>query len=411
MHTKLAIIGGGAAALALSVAIKEQKPELELLIIEAADRVGKKLLATGNGRCNLGNQFAKAQNYHSLQGDAQSFVTPALECFSAEKNAEWFESLGLPLQLELKSGRQYPLSNQAASVLDTLRLTAAALGAKTLTAAPVESIKKQNGGYLLQAGDQTISAETLVLAWGGMSSPQISAAKNQKKLCQDLGLESTKLYPALTQIKTAEKFCAALKGVRINALIKLKQNGQKIQSTTGELQFTEYGISGIPAFELSRAISLNPEAYQIEIDCLPSLATEELELMLQKRQKLKLPLSDFLVGIQNKKLGQQILKLCGFAPLSSCSLELTAKDLQKIARTIKSLELKPTGVTGWQNAQVTAGGLKLAQFDPETLGCRSQKQLYAIGEALDIDGDCGGFNLTWAWSSARLAAKAICAQA
>ena len=409
MKSDVLIIGGGASGLVCAIATKLQKPNYKITVLEKNDRVGKKLLATGNGRCNLGNIYASPKNYHSVSGNAEDFVKTALEEFNPQNNADFFHNLGLLIKTD-EAGRQYPYTNQAGSVLDILRLQLEALGVTIITDAPATKITKTDS-FTVKTPQGDFKAEKLVLATGGIASPQISNSEGMDKVLQAFGHKTTEKFSALTQIKTAGNLPKAMKGIRIPCEISLKNSEQIVKSESGEILFADYGVSGIPAFQLSRKVSENfaknnPEKQTLVIDTLPQLSMAEIEALLKnRRDNFSTTLENYLTGIINKKLGQQILKICGLSPLSRDSKTLLDGEIQTIAYLLKHLELNVTGTTGWKNAQVTAGGLYLSDFNNQTMESKIVAGFYAIGEALDIDGDCGGYNLTWAWSSARLTAQ------
>lgn len=409
MKNDVLIIGGGASGLLCAVAAKINKPHYNITILEKYNRVGKKLLATGNGRCNLGNIYASPENYHSVRGNALGFTATALAKFPPQSNTEFFRRLGLLIKTE-ETGRQYPYTNQAGSVLDILRLQLNALGVKTITEAEVYEISHTEG-FTVKTPKGSFNAEKLVLATGGIASPQISNSLGTDKILHAIGHKTTPLFSALTQIKTSGNLPKIMKGIRIPCRINLFNCDEKVQTEQGELLFTDYGISGIPAFQLSRKVSenfsqANPQKQTAEIDTLPMLSFAETEAMLKNRvNTLETTAENLLTGIINKKLGQQTVKMCGISPLSRNIKTLNEGELQTVCHMLKHLRLNVTGTTGRKNAQVTAGGLCLEKFNSQTMESEILKNFYAIGEALDIDGDCGGFNLTWAWSSARLAAE------
>lgn len=409
MKADVLIIGGGAAGMMCAVALKIKRPEYKVIIAEKKDRVGKKLLATGNGRCNLGNSGAGPGNFHSASGNGAAFVQPALNRFSPDDNRAFFEQLGL-LITEDSAGRQYPYTNQAASVLDILRLHLASLGVEVMTDTAVCSLRKSRA-FTAETENGALSADKVVLAAGGLASPQISSADEIWDCLEELGHRHSVFFPALTQIKTAGGLPKALKGLRIPCEITLETGGKAEQKEKGEVLFNDYGISGIPAFQLSRGVGRNfaeavPAEQKLIIDTLPQLTEEEIYgLLAVRRQKFDTALENFLTGTVNKKLGQQVLKLAGAAPLSRRCSTLVDWELAAVAHLLKNLELWVLGTAGWKNAQVTAGGLLIADFSAETLESKLVPGLFAVGEVLDVDGDCGGYNLTWAWSSARLAAE------
>ena len=407
------ILGGGAAGMAAAIACGEAAPEAKVLLLEKKDRLGKKLLATGNGRCNIGNALAAPGHYHSVAGDAASFVQPALRAFPPASNRQFFQSVGVVYRQE-EEGKEYPYSNQASAVLDCLRQRLAALSVQVQCGVAVERILPQKrGGFLLQSPAGQFTCQNLLLTLGGVASPQLSHSQGFEGLVRPLGHTVSPLFPALVQVKTANQLPKALKGTKLPAEIRLYQQEQEIAAAAGELLFTEYGISGPPVFQISRWASANaalkqPSPQMVAMDFIPDFYLPRVEQLLRERQQtLGGSLEQFLTGWLPKRLGQQLLKQLGYGPLSRPASALTQPQLAALAKAMKGLQLPVTGVTGWQHAQVMAGGFNLAEFDPCTLASRLQPGLYAAGEVLDIDGDCGGYNLTWAWSSARLAARSI----
>jgi predicted Rossmann fold flavoprotein len=409
MKVDVLIIGGGAAGLMCAVAVKMKHPDYKVVILEKNERVGKKLLATGNGRCNLGNAYVSPQNYHSVSGGGENFSKWALEKFSPADNLAFWKKLGL-LTITDNTGRQYPYTNQATSVLDVLRLNLQALGVMVLTETAVFGVEKQND-FIVKTQEEIFISEKVVLATGGMASPKISNGSGNWEWLAKFGHHSSEIFPALTQIKTYGNLPKALKGLRIPCKITLFTDKKQGKSETGELLFADYGVSGIPAFGLSREISRNfalasPKEQCLVIDALPELSEDEvLGLLKDRQERFDVSLENYLTGIVNKKLGQQIMKAVGLAPLSRNISSLSEQDIAAIAKLLKGFRLLVRGTTGWQNAQVMAGGLLLNDFDPRTMESKIVDNFFAVGEVLDIDGDCGGYNLTWAWSSARLAAE------
>ena len=398
---ELIIVGGGASGLIAAIAAKQQRPGLSVAILEKSDRPGKKLLATGNGRCNIANSRAGQANYFTAKGDNPAFVRPAFARYSTADNMAFFRRLGL-LTKEEADGKLYPMGDQAAAVLDALRLHLAAYSIPIFTGAEVNGIKP---GFLLKTTQGDFAAQAVILAMGGVASPQLSTAGDFAALLGPLGHKATALYPALTQIKIADSLPKAVQGVKFTGRAALWQGNTKLAAEEGEILFTSYGLSGPPILQLSR-LAAKPDMrnLQIRLDILPAIDEEELSAELERRTALPLRLEDYLTGMLNKRLGQQLVKRAAEKSLNEPANSLTAAETGRLAALIKNLPLGVSGTTGWQHAQVMAGGLELKGFNPQNMASKLTAGLFACGELLDICGACGGYNLSWAWSSGRLAA-------
>lgn len=402
----LIIVGGGAAGLMGALQAGTEAPDLNIAVLEKLPRPGKKLLVTGNGRCNIANRYAARSRYFNAAGQSPAFVEPALQRYPQEDNLAFFHQLGL-LTKEEAEGKLYPLGDQAAAVLDTLRLHIAARRISLITDCEVLQISP---GLRLETSQGQFAAKAVLLAAGGLASPQISNANGLAELVQPLGHRLTATYPALTQLKCTGPLPKTLQGIKFQGTAQLMENGQAIAAASGEILFAAYGLSGPAIFQLSRLVSRNfaaptPQPQEIRLDMLPDMPEADLLPELQGRRALPFTLEDALSGLLNKRLGQQLLKLATALPLSTPAARLTDAHIHKLARLIKALPLAVSGTMGWEKAQVTAGGLELKGFDAKTLASRRVPGLFAAGEVLDICGDCGGYNLSWAWSSGRLAAS------
>lgn len=396
---EVAIIGGGAAGMMAALTAAEWT-DSSVVLLERQSRLGRKLLATGNGRCNLSNLHCAPQHYH---GRSPDFVRPALDAFGPEDTLACFQRLGLLCRAE-DSGRVYPLSDQANSVLDTLRLALEGFGVTVRTDCQVSAIAPQSSGFLLTTSAGTLFADKVIVTAGGAASPKLGGTRDGYQLLRSLGHRCTKLYPSLVQLRTDTTYTRALKGVRAEAAVTLKNGQAVVTQQRGEVQFTDYGVSGPVIFELSRAAVTEEGPLTLSLDLVESLSQGELvELLAEKQQLLPgLTLENLLTGVLHNRLGRTVLRYSGRKLTQSVS-ELSRRDLAHIARSCKAFQLEVTGNQGLEHAQVTAGGLRTDQFYPETLESRCCPGLYAAGEVLDVDGDCGGFNLQWAWSSGRLA--------
>lgn len=398
---KVAVIGGGAAGLAAAITAAEAGHAVTVL--ERQGRVGRKLMATGNGRCNLSNLNWGPENYH---GQDPAFALPALAAFPPAAALDFFRSLGL-LTVAEPSGRVYPRSDQAGSVVDVLRLAAAARGAELRTGAEVAAHEKRGDGVALTLADgETVTDDRVIVCCGGLAGEKLGGTKSGYALLSSLGHRRTPLHPALVQLRTDPTYVRALKGVRSEARVVLEKAGAVIAQSAGEVQFTDYGISGPAVFEVSRAASTAAGAVTARLDLLPGIPAEELEGLLARRAAdfPGLPLENLLTGMLHNRLGQTVLRYAGFG-LSGTADGLTGADLSRTAAAVKDFALPVTGTLGFDAAQITAGGMNTVEFDPHTLQSRLVPGLYAAGEVLDVDGDCGGYNLQWAWASGRLAGR------
>lgn len=391
------IIGGGASGMAAALAAAEN-PNVQVLLFERQARVGRKLQATGNGRCNLSNIHAAQRGYHGQEPD---FAQYALQSFSPEKTLDWFRSLGLFTVTE-DSGRVYPYSDQANSVVDVLRLAMERPNIQLLTGVEVQKVRAENGMFTVSAVEDSYSCHKLIVACGGLAGTKLGGTMSGYKLLGKFGHKSTRLRPALVQLKCAWSGVAALKGVRANCHIQILRDDVLFSQSVGELQFTEYGISGPVVFEVSRDVCHGPGSWIAKLDFLPELSEEELCYELKRRRNTSLPIDELLTGILHNRLGRVLTKATGISGKAKVN-QLSDYETQAVIKAVKAFEISLTEPLGMDSAQVTAGGVLTQQFDPKTMESKLVPGLYACGEILDIDGDCGGYNLQWAWSSGRLA--------
>lgn len=388
-----AIVGGGAAGLMAAVELTRGENPFkggDVVILEKNDRVGKKLIATGNGQGNLTNASIKSQNYY---GD-KDFINSFLSSLEKVDLVGYLEKLGIYLTCD-KQGKMYPLSKQASAVLDIIRANLKDSGVSETTNSEVKDIKYKNGVFEIITKDQTYYSKSVVLATGGTAAKQFGTDGTAYKLAQRFDHTLTKVYPSLVQLKTDTTLIRALKGLKETARVVAKVDGKEIKSATGDLLFTEFGVSGSSIFSLSAGVT-DKENVSLKIEFLPELSLSEVQNLLEQREKIGyFDRENLLTGIINKRVGQAVLKTAKSG---------SAKD---VAFALKNFTLKVTGNLGFNYAQVTKGGIKTAEVNPASMQSRLQKGLYIVGETLDIDGDCGGYNLTFAFVSAILAARAI----
>ena len=393
---RAAIIGGGASGLAAAITAAENGADVT--IYESEARVGRKILATGNGRCNLTNQGAAVKNYH---GKSPSFIKGAIHRFWVAETIELFESLGVVCKTEDK-GKVYPYSDQASAVLDVLRMRCEELGVEIMTEFEVKSIRKAGAEFEISAYDgRKARADKLLVATGGKAAPTLGSKGAGYALLKSMGHTISELRPSLVQLKTEPETVKKLKGIKLDARVKMGKH-----SAEGELLFTDYGLSGPPIFDIT---SQYEGQKFIEVDLMPEYDRDALRQMLYTRM-CNAPdrtLENFFTGMLNKKLGMALLKDAGAAPLSRKACTLGESEIEKLIELIKAWRFRIEGTMSWNNAQTTKGGALTEEFNPVTMESLKVKGLYASGEVLDIDGDCGGYNLQWAWSSGVLAGRAM----
>lgn len=404
-----AIVGGGAAGLAAAVMLSRARPDWRVLVLEKAPRAGRKLLATGSGTCNLTNLGAAPERYH---GKDVAFTESALAAFPPTAAMRFFESLGVACRAR-DNGRVYPLCESAAAVLDCLRLELAARGVEERCGCPVTRLTKQGGTFLLETPDGPVYARRVLVAAGGAAAPSLGGCGDGYALLTALGHERTPLFPTIVQLKTDTTFVKAVKGLRVQGTVSLWRDGGPLAFETGEILFTDYGLSGPAVMQISRAAGdwerRRQGVLEARLDLLPEQADENLPPLLEERRRTlgERTLEDFLTGLLQRRVGQTIVRVAKVVPFTRQAKTLTDEELRRLAGTLKGWRLPVTGTTGFGGAQATAGGIATDGFDPRTLESRLAPGLYAAGEVLDVDGDCGGFNLHWAWASAQAAAAAM----
>ena len=393
----IGIIGGGASGMAAALGAAEN-PEVDVILFERQARVGRKLQATGNGRCNLTNIHADQGGYH---GEAPSFTEDALNAFGPQETLAWFRKLGLFTVTE-ESGRVYPYSDQANSVVDVLRFGLEKPNIQLRLGEEVQKIRQSGEKFLVETQEEQVSCDKVIIACGGLAGTKLGGSMSGYKLLAKFGHRSTRLRPALVQLKCSWPGVAALKGVRANCHVRIFADGLLHSESTGELQFTDYGLSGPVIFEVSRDVCSRSAQWTCKVDFLPHVAREELYRELLTRKETPLPSDELLTGILHNRLGRVIGKEAGVK--SGCGVrELSEAQLGAVCDAVKHFEIGITEPMGMDSAQVTAGGVYTRDFDPATMESLLIPGLYACGEVLDIDGDCGGYNLQWAWSSGRCA--------
>jgi predicted Rossmann fold flavoprotein len=401
------IIGGGAAG--LMAAARLAGGGLHVALIEQSDRVGRKILATGNGRCNVLNMRLGEERYFSRDIDK---AMAALSSYPPDRLIGEFGILGL-LTREEDDGRVYPLSGQAASVLDVLRLSCDERGVETLTASPVMQLAQTRFGWRARLCDgREVGARRVILACGGRAQPTPPADKQSRPfdaldVLAALGHSVYPPEPVLTALRCDMVNLRGLKGVRARCALTLADEGGRVlRREEGEALFTDYGVSGIAAMQLSRALG-GMRHCTLAIDFLPEMSEADTAALLLSRVQGMSPRSceGFLAGTLNRMLNMCVLRAAGVAPAKPCS-ELSRDEVNALAKCLKHFNVNVLGGQDFKSAQVMRGGAALDGFD-EHLMSRRARGLYACGEMLDVDGECGGYNLMWAWASALTVADGI----
>ena len=395
----IGIIGAGASGMAAALAAAENE-NVQVILMERQARVGRKLAATGNGRCNLTNLHANGATYH---GDDASFAGYAMQRYNVENTLSWFRAMGLYTVAEV-SGRVYPYSDQANSVVDVLRFALEKPNIQLLTGFEVKKVKASGEGFQVESADEAIFCDKLIVACGGLAGTKLGGSMSGYQLLRGFGHKCTKLRPTLVQLKSSWSGCGSLKGVRANCHVQILHDGVLHLESNGELQFTDYGLSGPVIFEVSRDTCQGRGKWTAKLDFLPGMEMDVLSAELQRRKATSWNAEELLTGILHNRLGRVLTQSVGIKDKWKIA-DLRDDEIEAVCRAVKCFEAELTETMGMDAAQVTAGGIVTSEFDPMTMESRRIPNLYACGEVLDIDGDCGGYNLQWAWSSGRLAGR------
>lgn len=408
IYHDVVIIGGGASGMTAAITAKDFG--LDVAIVEGTDRIGKKILTTGNGRCNITNSLISFpfENFHSAN---DGFFIKSLNKFSVEDTKAFFLNLGLPI-IELEKGKNYPQSLQASSVVDILKMALEEREIPVYNSYKVKSIHKSKEKFTLSTGNEdssVIKCKKLIMACGGKSAPKTGSDGSGYTLAKSLGHSIIESNPAIVQLKLSHNKLKALSGIKFNGYAEVLCDGKSVRKEFGEILFTDYGISGPPILQISREASLGcfkGKEVKILVDIMPDKSLKELEDFLEGHFAVFScrEVINSLIGVVNKKMIPILLREAGIDNLHKPCYELTWKEKKALINLMKSWEFKCVGTNGFQAAQVTTGGINTKEVDAETLQSKLVDNLYFCGELLDVDGDCGGFNLQWAWSSGFTAA-------
>lgn len=392
----IAVIGGGASGLLAAIAAKiEGGAGCSVVILERNDRIGRKILSTGNGRCNLGNTVIQKENYSG------SLLEKAFAIFQqAPKTEDYFRQMGLICREE--EHRLYPYCNHASAVLDSLRLQVALYETAIQCDCQIQKIIPKKHGFQLQSDTASYFAEQVIFACGGYAAPALGTDGSAYAMLKDLKIAIRPCTPALCFLKTKTELVRALKGIRLLAKVSLYENGILKRQERGEVQFTEQALSGICIFNLSAYCDrLSHTMYTVALDLLPDWNSEQVSAFLWELYALRgtLSVEEFFTGVFQRRVGLQVLKQCGILQkeprlIASC----TPKEIEQLASFLKAWKFPVTGKGDWKNAQISCGGILSEEVSADLESIR-YPGLYFSGEALDLQGDCGGYNLNWAWAS------------
>lgn len=402
------IIGGGPAGILCAAAIKENAKEMvNVTIVERLEKIGKKILATGNGKCNFTNKNLSPRRYNNPK-----FVTPTLSKYGYKEIVEYLESIGL-LSKEISEGRMYPYTESATTVLEVMRMHLNRLGVNVKTNYEVNKVVEKNCRYLVYNKNQRnyyLECDYLVFACGGASAPVLGSNGSGYGLLKPFKVKVTDIYPGLVGIKSDITTLKVLNGLRFKCNVSVYEKKTKscVWIEYGEVQFKGDGISGIVVMEASTFMARHLGNYVINLDLMPEASLDDTIRMLNIRKELfeSSEVLNLLTGMLPKMLGQVILKKASI-DMNSYIKNLTKANITKIAGLIKAFPLDVKGDYGFERSQVTVGGVSLTEVDNETLEIRKMPNAYVCGEIIDVDGECGGYNMQWALASGYLVGKKI----
>jgi len=401
MSSIVAIIGAGASGLVAAIAAARKGAKVH--VYEKNKKIGKKILATGNGRCNVTNEHVKYSNFHGLN---PSFVKPALSRFSTSTCKDFLRELGVEL-VEGQKGRLYPRSLQSSSIVELLVYECERLGVKFFLEHKVEKITKQGDNFSLHVEGKSLHVKSVLVATGGLAMPSLGSCESGYEFAKSFGHTITPIHPSLVQLICKEDL-KSISGVKVEGLIDVYEDGQNKAQASGDILFTNYGISGSAVLDISRVVShglLFGRSLHVKVDLFPDYSKEQLKNLLKKRLKHAHTKSValWLDGFINSKLAKFVENSLHVKSAN----RLNNKELTKLVYSLKHMSLHVEDTKGFKTAEVTAGGVSTDEIDSQTMESKLQSGLYFSGEVVDIDGDCGGYNLHWAWASGMSAGNSM----
>lgn len=400
--SKVVVIGGGASG--LMAAVTAAAEGAEVMILEHKDRVGKKILSTGNGRCNFTNIHQEPICYHS---ENPLFPWNIIQKFDVHSVISFFLQIGI--YSRNRNGYLYPHSDQASAVLDALRIEASRLGVDIRTGTEVKEIRPVKKGFTVITDGGSVHAGKVIICTGSKAAPVTGSDGSGYDLAKKLGHRMVPVLPALVQLRCREKLFRSVSGVRVGGSVSIWSEGECMAKDTGEIQLTDYGISGIPVFQVSRYAAIllyEKKEVQAVLDFMPDFTKVQMRSFLIQRSQARPQKTAgmFLIGLFHKKLSDLFIRQAGIH-IEKQAGDLTIEELQKLTDLIKEFRVNVTATNSYEQAQVCRGGINVSDVDPDTLESLIVPGVYFAGEILDVDGMCGGYNLQWAWSSGAVAGK------
>lgn len=405
------VVGGGAAGMMAALSARRARPERKVILVEHQDKLGRKLLVCGAGRCNVTNVNGSPDRY---AGAPRGFVAQVLDQFDHEAVRAFFEELGVPLYEEKKSakGKLFPVTNQAETVWSLLIDEMERAGVEIRLGVHVEGVERDDEGFKLQTSKGRMWSTHLILASGGMTYPRLGGDGSGYELAKTFGHSIVEPVPTALPVEAPNPVSKDLHGVRAELEVAAIVDGAEVARDADQMMFTKYGFTGPAVLNVSRPLSLrlNREkkgGCELELKFLPGLSREEIRAAFEGRwakrpdQKLSLSLS----GMMQAKLPPAILAHLGLR--DAAAGELPAEDKDRLLDFLTAWRVPVTGTKGWDEGEFTAGGVDTRDIDPATMASKKAPGLYFAGELVDVDGEVGGFNLTWAWSSGWLAGKQL----
>ena len=399
----VAVIGGGASG--MMAAVTAASGGAHVILLEHKDRIGKKILSTGNGRCNFTNTHQEPICYHL---EDPLFPWEVVERFNAQAVISFFLQMGV--YSKNRNGYIYPNSDQASAVLDAFRMELDRLKVEIRTGIECREIRPGKKGFTILTDQEPVRADRVILCAGSKAAPATGSDGSGYDLAKKLGHRILPVLPALTALKCEEKFFKSIAGVRANGSVSIWSDGECIAKDTGEIQLTDYGISGIPVFQVSRyASKLLYEKKETDavLDFMPDFTKAQTNAFLRARAETRPDKSAemFLIGLFHKKLCDLWIRLSKISRQRKAG-ELTADEIACLTDLIKDFRVRIRETNSYDKAQVCCGGIDTREVDPGTLESVYVPGLYFAGEILDVDGMCGGYNLTFAWASGYVAGQA-----
>ncbi len=401
----IAVVGGGASGMMAAVTAASQGARV--ILLEHKDRIGKKILSTGNGRCNFTNVHQEPICYHS---DNPLFPWGIISQFDAQAVISFFLQLGV--YSKNRNGYIYPNSDQASAILDALRMEITRLNVDVRIGVNITEILFGKKGFTIRTDSGDVHSDRVIICAGSKAAPVTGSDGSGYDLAKRLGHHLVPVLPALVQLRCEGNFFKSIAGVRVNGRISIWSGGDRIAEDKGEIQLTDYGISGIPVFQVSRYASrllYEKKDVTAVLDCMPDFTAEQMESFLNARAKTRpeKPVEMFLIGLFHKKLSELwIRQSC--IPRDKRTGEMTKAEIKKLVGLIKHFKVRVISANSYEQAQVCCGGVDTKEVDENTLESIYVQGLYFAGEILDVDGMCGGYNLQWAWSSGYGAGKNSC---